>query len=390
MLSLPFPRRVIVLGATGSVGQQAIAIIAQHPDKFDVVALVAGSNADSLATQARLVKAKHAVLADATQHQALAAALAGTDIQVSSGNAAVLEAASLPCDIVVAAIVGVAGLAPTVAALAPNRFIALANKECLVAGGHYFLQAVRRVGAHLLAVDSEHFAIQSLLQGLPDNALSSITLTASGGPLRGYNATALQAVTPAMALKHPTWRMGAKISIDSATLMNKGLEIIEAHYLFNLPLSAIKVLVHPQSIIHGMVTLRDGSLHAQLSLPSMAIPIAAALFYPQRLALPAATLDLAQLGSLTFAEPDHASFPAITLARHSVSLGDHGAVILNAANELAVQEFLSERLPFTAMMPLVERLLERFANARVTSLQDIVALDAEVRHTGATLLKKVA
>ena len=373
------PRTVSVLGSTGSVGCSTVDLLAANPARFRVRALVGGRNATLLAKQARLLRAELAVLAEPAGHAALDAALAGTGIQTASGDAAVLQAASLPVDWTMAAITGAAGLPSTLAAIKRGGAMALANKEALVCAGEVMLRAVRDAGATLLPVDSEHNAIfQAMAEGNRD-AIERIVLTASGGPFRLSTIEEMARATPEAALRHPVWSMGAKISIDSATMMNKGLEIIEAARLFAMDERDISVLVHPQSLIHGLVHFRDGSVLAQMGAPDMRIPIAHALAWPGRLATQSPRLDLAALGTLEFHAPDPIRFPALRLARDALRAGGGAPTILSAANEVAVEAFLGRRLGFTAIAALVEAVLERLGPQAADSLDAVLDLDASAR-----------
>ena len=372
-------RTVSVLGSTGSVGRSTVHLLAANPDRFRVCALVGGRNAALLAEQAKLLGAGLAVIAEPAGHAALDAALAGTGIQTASGEAAVLQAASLPADWTMAAITGAAGLPSTLAAIKRGGAVALANKEALVCAGEVMLRAVRDAGATLLPVDSEHNAIfQAMAEGNRD-AVERIVLTASGGPFRLSSAEEMARATPEAALRHPVWSMGAKISIDSATMMNKGLELIEAARLFAMEEGDIGVLVHPQSVIHGLVHFRDGSVLAQMGAPDMRVPIAHTLAWPVRLPTESPRLDLAALGTLEFHAPDPVRFPALRLARDALRAGGGAPTILSAANEVAVEAFLGRRLGFTAIATLVEAVLERLGPQAADSLDAVLDLDASAR-----------
>ena len=372
-------RTVSVLGSTGSVGRSTVHLLAANLARFQVRALVGGRNAALLAEQARLLRAELAVIAEPDGHAALDAALAGSGIQTASGQAAVLQAASLPVDWTMAAITGAAGLPSTLAAIKRGGAVALANKEALVCAGEVMLRAVRDAGAILLPVDSEHNAIfQAMAEG-NRAAVERIVLTASGGPFRLASTEEMARATPEAALRHPVWSMGAKISIDSATMMNKGLELIEAARLFAMEEHEIGVLVHPQSVIHGLVHFRDGSVLAQMGAPDMRIPIAHALAWPARLPTESPRLDLAALGTLEFHAPDPVRFPALRLARDALRAGGGAPTILSAANEVAVEAFLGRRLGFTAIASLVEAVLERLGSQAADSLDAVLDLDASAR-----------
>lgn len=372
-------RRISIFGATGSVGRSTLDLIARRPDLYDVVALSAGSDAAGLAELARQFGASHAVLADESRRGALADALAGTDIEVMAGEAELEEAARLGADWTMAAIVGCAGLRPTLAAMEHGGTVALANKESLVAAGDLMMSAARQSGTRLLPVDSEHNAIFQCLAGDNVDHVSRILLTASGGPFRTHSREEMEKVTPEQAVAHPNWSMGAKISVDSATMMNKGLELIEADHLFPVGLDKIEILVHPQSVIHSMVEYKDCSTLAQLGSPNMRIPIASALAWPDRIETGCAPLNLASVGRLDFEAPDEDRFPALRLARQAAKDGGARPAMLNAANEIAVAAFLERRIGFLAIAELVERALDRLDLASPRVIDDIFAIDAETR-----------
>jgi len=374
------PRRVTVLGSTGSVGKSTVSLLEAAPEgQFDIVALVAGRDWQGLAAQARRLKARHAVLADAAQYQALKEALAGTDTQVSAGPEAVIAAASLHADWTMAAIVGAAGLPATMAALARGGIMAIANKESLVCAGEPVLAAARVGGATILPVDSEHNAIFQALDMRDPSAIAKIILTASGGPCRTMSMAEMAAVTPEVAVRHPVWSMGAKISVDSATMFNKGLELIEAARLFPVPEARIDVLVHPQSTVHGLVQYTDGSVLAQLGTPDMRTPIAHALAWPARMAASVPPLDLIALGKLEFFPPDPVRFPALRLSREALRAGRGAPTILNAANEIAVGLFLEKRLRFLDIAAVVEETLMRLGAPEAADLPAIMAHDDAAR-----------
>ena len=373
------PRSVTVLGSTGSVGTQTIDLLLADPGRFTVRALVAGRNVPLLVKQARALGAERAVVADSSQYAALRDALSGTGIEAAAGADAVVEAAAMEADWTMAAITGAAGLAPTLAAIRRGAFIGLANKEALVCAGEVMLRAVRDAGATLLPVDSEHNAIfQSLADG-NRGMVEKIILTASGGPFRTSSRDDMARATPEIALRHPTWSMGAKISIDSATMMNKGLEVIEAARLFGLHETEIEVLVHTQSVIHGMVCYRDGSVMAQLGSPDMRIPIAHTLAWPRRMASTSPRLDLASVARLEFFAPDLDHFPALRIARDVLRAGGGAPAILNAANEVAVEAFLQRRIGFLDIARTSEQVLEAMGPCRADTLDDVVALDMAAR-----------
>jgi 1-deoxy-D-xylulose-5-phosphate reductoisomerase len=382
-MNLSHVRSVTVLGSTGSVGTQTVDLLSTEPHRFRVRALVARRNVALLAEQAIALNAERAVISDPTCYQDLRQALAGTAVTVAAGPDAVVEAATLPVDWTMAAITGAVGLAPTLAAISGGGVVALANKEALVCAGEVMLRAVQMAGATLLPVDSEHNAIfQSLADG-NRGAVEKIVLTASGGPFRTATLEEMAKATLEAALKHPIWAMGAKISIDSATLMNKGLEVIEAARLFGLPEDRIGVLVHPQSVIHGMVCYHDGSILAQLGAPDMRIPIAHTLAWPSRMATQSPRLDLAALARLDFAEPDLERFPALGLARDALRAGGGAPTILSAANEVAVEAFLQRKIGFLDIASTVARVLHAMGVPRADTLDEVIALDAAARRTAA-------
>jgi 1-deoxy-D-xylulose-5-phosphate reductoisomerase len=329
------------------------------------------------------------VIADDAGYAALRDGLAGTGIEVAAGEAAVVAAAERPVDILMAAIVGAAGLAPTLAALERGTTVAFANKEVLVSAGDLVMQTVARTGARLLPVDSEHNAIFQVFETEGRAAIDKILLTASGGPFRTWTAAAMATATPAQAVAHPNWSMGAKISVDSATMMNKGLELIEAHYLFALPEPQIEILIHPQSVIHSAVVYCDGSVLAQLGSPDMRTPIAYALGWPERLAVPVAKLDLVALGGLTFEAPDETRFPALRLARQALRAGAGAPTLLNAANEVAVAAFLAHRLPFGAIADVVARVLETVPGHVPANLEAVLALDNAARREAESFVRQL-
>lgn len=380
-------RSISVLGATGSIGASTLDLIRREPGKWRVVALTANGNAASLARLAIEFRAEIAVVADENSLPELREALADSGIVAAGGAAALVEAATRPADITVAAIVGCAGLAPTMAAIEQGRSVALANKEALVAAGEVMTAAVARSGATLLPTDSEHNAIFQCLAGNSYDHVRSITLTASGGPFRDWTMDQLHAATPAQAIKHPNWDMGAKISVDSATMFNKGLELIEAHHLFPVGLDRLKIIVHPQSVIHSMVEYRDGSTLAQLGPSDMRVPIASCLAWPERMDTPLAPLDLAAIGELTFRAPDEERFPATRLCRLAAEAGGAAPAVLNAANEVAVAAFLAGKLPFTRIAVVVEQVLARYAPPPPVSLADVMAVDTAARAEARSVLE---
>lgn len=382
-------RTISVLGATGSIGASTLDLIRRERDKWRVVALTANGNARELAALAREFGAEVAVVADESALAALRDALAGSGIEAAAGPGALIDAAALGAEVTVAAIVGCAGLAPTMAAIERGGIIALANKEALVSAGDVMMAAVERHGATLLPVDSEHNAIFQCLQGNDIAHVRAITLTASGGPFRDWTTEQLQRATPAEAVRHPNWSMGAKISVDSATMMNKGLEFIEAFHLFPVGVERLRIIVHPQSIVHSMVEYRDGSTLAQLGPSDMRVPIASALAWPARMDTPCDPLDLATIGQLTFRAPDEQRFPATRLAREALIAGGAAPAVLNAANEMAVAAFLGGQIGFTRIVQCCEDVLAHGLAPAPRSLAEVIAVDAEARARALELMEPV-
>ncbi|MDE0173800.1 MAG: 1-deoxy-D-xylulose-5-phosphate reductoisomerase [Defluviicoccus sp.] len=381
------PRTVTILGSTGSIGCSTVDLIRRQPDRYKAVVLTANTNAGLLAEQARLLGAGFAVIADPSRYRALADALDGTGIECAAGAEALVEAACRQSDWVMAGIVGAAGLAPTLAAVSRGAIVGLANKECLVCAGSLFMREVEASGATLLPVDSEHNAIYQVFASDAPDSIEKIVLTASGGPFRTWSMADIARATPKQAVAHPNWDMGAKISVDSATMMNKGLELIEAHHLFGLPADRIEIIVHPQSIVHSMVAYVDGSVLAQLGTPDMRIPISYALAWPERMKTPSERLDLSAVGSLDFEAPDPDRFPALRLARESLIAGGAAPTVLNAANEEAVERFLDGRLGFLDIARIVEGVLEAFSGAEVGSLADVREADRLARERARALME---
>ena len=372
-------RNISILGATGSIGKSALDLIERSPERFEVVAVTASTNTDALADIARRTRARLAVIADESKLGDLQDRLTGTDCRVASGEAGLIEAASGEAELVIAAIVGCAGLTSVMAAVEAGKTVALANKEALVTAGQLMTRAAQSSGATLLPVDSEHNAIFQCLAGGSSDQVSRIILTASGGPFRTASPELIADATPAQAVAHPNWSMGAKISVDSATMMNKGLELIEARYLFGLPASRIDVLIHPQSVVHSLVEFVDGSVLAQLGSPDMRIPIAYALAWPERMETPARRLDLASIARLDFETPDLARFPALRLAREALEAAGAAPIVLNAANEVAVAGFLAGRLRFPEIAEFVERALGNNDFAAPASVDEVLEIDRQTR-----------
>jgi 1-deoxy-D-xylulose-5-phosphate reductoisomerase len=373
------PRAVTVLGCTGSVGSNTVDLLSRHRDMFQVEAVTSNRNAELLAAQARDLNARFAAVADPGAYRRLKDALWGTGIEAAAGPDALVAAAERPADVVVAAIVGAAGLAPTMAAVRRGSIVALANKECLVCAGELMVAEVARHGARLLPVDSEHSAIFQVFEVDNADRVRSIILTASGGPFRTLARADMASMTPAQAVAHPNWSMGAKISVDSATMMNKGLELIEAFHLFPVTADQIEILVHPQSVVHSLVEYVDGSVLAQLGSPDMRTPIAYALAWPHRIATPAPRLRLTEIGSLTFESPDESRFPALRVARHALQTGGSAPTIMNAANEVAVGSFLAGEIGFLHIIDVVEETLAALSARPLDSLEQLAETDAAAR-----------
>jgi 1-deoxy-D-xylulose-5-phosphate reductoisomerase len=387
-------RSVTLLGATGSVGMSTVDLLKREPGRGRVEAVTANTSATALAALARELGARFAAVGDPAAYGELKAALAGTGIEAGAGESGLVEAAQRPAQWVLGAITGAAGLKPTLAAADRGAIVALANKETLVCAGGLFMRHAAAAGATVLPVDSEHNALFQAMSGSRREDVLRVILTASGGPFRTASAAAVRAATVEQALKHPNWSMGPKITIDSATLMNKGLEVIEAHHLYALPSEQIDVLVHPQSIVHSLVEFCDGSVIAQLGSPDMRIPIAYCLAWPERMPGPAPRLDLARAATLTFEEPDLAKFPALGLARRALEAGGAGPTVLNAANEVAVGEFLARRLDFGGISTLVEATLDgavsRNWTAEPESVDHALSIDHDARMLARDLLPEIA
>lgn len=384
------PRSVTVLGSTGSIGCSTIDLLRAEPERFVVRALVGGRNVSLLAEQARELRAELAVIHDEALLDELKTLLAGSGVRCAAGRQAVIEAAAVPADWTMAAITGAAGLEPTLAATRNGKSIALANKEALVCAGDVMLRAVREAGATLLPVDSEHNAIFQSLAGSPITAVEKIVLTASGGPFRCATLEEMRDATVEKALKHPTWSMGAKITIDSASMANKGLEVIEAARIFGLAEEQIDVLVHPQSAVHGMVQFRDGSLIAQLGAPDMRVPIANTLAWPERMHTTAPRLDLAALARLDFEAPDAVRFPALRLAREALRAGGAAPTVFSAANEIAVEAFLNRRIGFLGIGDMISYAMEKLGAPTVDDLESVLHWDAEGRRAAEAFLARGA
>jgi 1-deoxy-D-xylulose-5-phosphate reductoisomerase len=375
----PRCRSVTILGSTGSVGCNTIDLLARRPEAFDIEALTANRNVALLAEQARALRPRMVAIADPALYVDLKEALAGSGIEVGAGSSAIVEAACRPAEWVMASIVGAAGLEPTMAAVRRGAIIGLANKECLVCAGEVMMADIKKFGASLVPVDSEHSAIYQVFDFDNADRVEAIILTASGGPFRCLEAEKMATVTPAQAVAHPNWDMGAKISVDSATMMNKGLELIEAFHLFPVEARQIEIVVHPQSVIHSLVSYVDGSVLAQLGAPDMRTPIAYALAWPDRMQTPAPRLRLAEVGQLTFEAPDERRFPALRLAREALRRRGAAPIVLNAANEIAVESFLAQQIGFLDIPRVVERAMEKAPNGQLNALADVIEIDREAR-----------
>ena len=386
----PGVRRISILGATGSIGASTLDLIRRNRDAFRLVAMTAQSNVEALADVAIEMRAEIAVIGDEALHQRLKERLAGTGIEAAAGDAAIVEAAERPADCVMAAIVGAAGMKPTFAAVRQGRRVALANKECLVSAGPVFMRAVARSGAELIPVDSEHSGALQSIDPAAREHIERIVLTASGGPFRTWALSRMATAKPEEALRHPNWSMGRKISVDSATLMNKTLEFIEAHYLFGLGIEKLGVIVHPQSIVHCLVEYADGSVIAQLACPDMRTPIALSLAWPRRMPAPTERLDLVRIASLTFEAPDETRFPALGLGRQVLERGGTAPAILNAANEIAVEAFLVGRIGFLDIARLTADALDvaeqKGIIAEPAAVADVLTADDEGRRMARDLL----
>ena len=379
-------RSISILGATGSVGTSTLDLVERSPDQFEVVALTAATNVAALADAARRTDARLAVIDDERLLPELKQRLRGTSCRAATGRDALSEAAAGEAEWVMAAIVGCVGLEPVMAAVEAGRTVALANKEALVTAGALMTEAARRTGARILPVDSEHNAIFQCLAGSSLDDVSRLVLTASGGPFRARTRAEMETMSPEQAVAHPNWSMGAKISVDSATLMNKGLELIEAHHLFGLPPERIDIVVHSQSVIHSMVEFIDGSVLAQLGSPDMRIPIAHALAYPRRIETPAQRLDLLSIGRLDFEAPDPSRFPALRLAREALAAGGSASIVLNAANEVAVAAFLEGRIGFLDIAARVEEAMAQAGPTKPQSIAEVIDIDARTRERVASMI----
>lgn len=383
-------KSVTILGSTGSIGKSTVDIIRRHPDDYRVVALTGNKNIALLAEQAKLLNAEVAVTADKNNYAALKDALSGSSVRVEAGDDAVKAAAGLDADWTMSSIVGAAGLIPTMEAVKRGKTLALANKETLVCAGEIVMRAIKETKTVLVPVDSEHSAIFQTLEERHRAAVDRILLTASGGPFREKDTAFMAQVTPEQAVAHPNWSMGAKISVDSATMMNKGLEIIEAYHLFGFGTDRIEVLVHPQSIVHSAVAYIDGSVLAHLGMPDMRTPIAYALAYPDRMESPTKPLDLTVLSGLTFSHPDEEKFPALRVAKAALNKGQTATAVMNAANEVAVGAFLNRKIGFLDIVKTVEAVLDKMSLPAVRTIEDVIAVDAQAREQAAAVIRERA
>lgn len=379
-------RKIAILGSTGSIGRQTIDLISREPEKYEVLALTANKSVDVLAQQAKALNAELAVIADETKYQALKDALAGTTTKVAAGAKAVEDVGAMESDWLMSGIVGAAGLPGTLAAARRGGTIAFANKETLVCAGPLMMELVKKAGATLLPVDSEHNAIYQVFDWDHRDGIARLILTASGGPFRKLSREEMAKMTAEQAVKHPVWSMGAKISIDSATLMNKALEVIEAHYLFQMPREQISVLIHPQSVVHSMVEYRDGSVLAQLGSPDMRTPIGYCLAWPERMETPVPKLDLAKIAQLTFENPDPVKFPALTYAQEAMIKGGTAPAVMSAANEVAVQAFLDKRIGFLDIERIVGTVLHTMPQSTLTDLDVLRKADTAARAKATELI----
>ena len=380
-------KTISILGSTGSVGRATVDLIKRMPQTYSVDSLTANKNWQLLAEQAKTLKPRYVAISKQQYYQPLKNALNGEDIFIGAGEKAIIEAGDREVDLLMAAIVGIAGLLPTISAIRRGTTVALANKECLVSSGEIFIREASDAQAKLIPVDSEHNAIFQVFEAHNKAKLDRLILTASGGPFRNCTIDEMKGKSPKEALAHPNWDMGPKISIDSATMMNKGLEIIEAHYLFNVEESLIDVVIHPQSIVHSLVSYLDGSVLAQLADPDMKIPIAYALSWPKRMDATIPRLDLLKIGSLEFFKPDTKRFPALNLARESINLGGSSNLVLNAANEVAVAGFLAGKIKFTDIVATVEKVLDKNVETAPKSIEEVIFMDTEIRKYTESILE---
>ncbi len=380
-------RTVTILGSTGTIGKNTLKLIEEDPKSYQVLVITGNSNVQLLAEQAKKFNVRNAVIANPKLYSDLKERLSDTDIKVSAGEEAVIEASKIPSDWVISGIVGMAALKPTLAAIKRGAIIALANKECLVAGGELLIEEARKNKSSIIPVDSEHNALFQLLDNRNKDNIERITITASGGPFLNKNMEELNSITPEEAVKHPNWTMGTKISIDSATMMNKGLELIEAYYLFPVGKNQIEIVIHPESVVHGLIHYNDGSVVAGLSNPNMCVPIAYALGWPNRISTKATRLDLTEIGKLTFIKPDPKRFGAIRIAREVLEAGGNAPIIFNASNEVAVKLFLENKIKFKNITTLVEKTLAAHTYKSIGNFEEIFTIDEIARTTANNIAK---
>ncbi len=381
-------KNITILGSTGTIGINTLAIITQYPEKYNVIGLTAQNNIELLTEQALAVNPCYVAIENDDYYQQLKENLSSTTITVLSGKEGLNEVAALPCDIVISAIVGAAALSPTLAAIRQGTSIGLANKECLVCAGDLMLDEVKKHGSTLLPIDSEHNAIFQCFESAQLNSITGLTLTASGGPFRQLPLGNFSTITPKDAIAHPNWEMGAKISVDSATMVNKGLELIEAYYLFPVSKEQIDIIIHPQSVIHGLVHYDDGSSLASMSNPDMKVPISYALGWPDRVRTTVPRVDLCALQNLTFEAPDHERFPAVKLAQNVLAEGKSAPLIFNAANEIAVEAFLENRLAFVNIITVLEETFAQISSSLLTSLEQVYDIDRQAREIARAVINK--
>lgn len=383
-------KTITILGVTGSIGQNTAELLKANPEKFRVKSVIAQKSVEKLTDLAKQLNAEQAVIADETKYKELKEALSNTKIKVSSGKNAVGQAAGEKVDLFLSSAVGFCALEPTLSAIRAGNDIGLANKECLVCAGDLMNQEIKKANVKLIPIDSEHNSLYQIFDFERKNDVEKIILTASGGPFRNFSKEQLLHVTPQMAIKHPNWNMGAKISVDSATMMNKGLEIIEAYHLFPVKKEQIDILVHPQSIIHGLVCYNDGSMLAGMSFPDMKIPISFALGYPERLSNNSKRINLSEVGSLTFEQPNYEKFHCLKLAKQALNIGGKAAIALNAANEIAVEVFLNEAISFVQIAYVVEMVVEKIISSgknQIDNLAEVFAVDEESRRLAREIIK---
>mgnify|MGYP002784368044 CR=1 FL=1 len=381
-------KKISILGATGTIGKNTIDIIEQHPEKYEIQALTAGQNVDEIISIARKLKPKFVAIQDESQYSKLKSALQNKNIDVGAGAGAIIEAAQIDCDLLMSGIVGVAALEPTIAAIKNGTNVALANKECLVCAGKIIVEEATKHNVQILPVDSEHNSLFQTFDFANPERIKKITLTASGGPFHKISLNEMQNISPEQAVRHPNWNMGAKISIDSATMMNKGLEVIEAYHLFPIEKDQIDVVIHPESVVHSLISYIDGAVVAGLSNPDMKVPIAFALGWPERIPTSTKNLDLTEIGKLTFEKVDNQKFPALNLAKLALAADGSAPTILNAANEIAVQSFLERKIQFLDIVKLVENALQDIPHTKADSIEEILNIDKQTREFCLSFIKQ--